>query len=319
MAPPSRPILAISADRSSQRYASKRAASKATGHAASTLALAATKVAKFEGVLWKFEDDPREVDMSCFQMNEQRTTEAPIAAELEKARDFADALKGDDGQTITVMRLSDGFVSATKLCQSAGKQWSNYKEVGRNIAFLKALGRATALPVDVLVQSTVTGPNHKSGTWVHPYIATHLAMWISTEFEIKIAKWIGQARQQIFHMNEDFESSLATLKARTGQEMVEACVRDRLAEREGGQVEVVCEHGIIDVLTPSDVIEVKRSNKYLHALGQILGYSESYPKHKKRVHLIMDSNEEELVSKAKHLYQKHGVEVTCEVVMDMET
>ena len=36
-----------------------------------------------------------------------------------------DALKGDDGQMIIDMWRSDGFVSATKMCQSAGKMWSN--------------------------------------------------------------------------------------------------------------------------------------------------------------------------------------------------
>ena len=66
MAPASRPILAISEDGSVTRHLSKRAASEATGIPAASVALAATNLALRDGFLWKFEDDPRDVDMSRF-------------------------------------------------------------------------------------------------------------------------------------------------------------------------------------------------------------------------------------------------------------
>jgi hypothetical protein len=217
---------------------------------------------------------------------------------------------------ITEMRLSDGYISATKMCQSAGKMWGHYKDVARNKEFMIALAESTGRPLETLLHSILSGPNHQRGTWVHPQLATHLAMWISTEFEVKVSRWIESARRRLPQINQDYMDSLKSLKPRRANDVVEAHVRDRLAESEKGQVEVLCDYGIVDVLTSSEIIEVKRSRNFLHALGQVLGYAESFPEHKKRVHLILEDNEEERLSRAKRICSKHGVKVTCEIVKD---
>jgi hypothetical protein len=58
MAPPSRPIVAISATGAVTRYHSKRAASDETRIPAASVALAASNLALRDGFIWKFEDDP---------------------------------------------------------------------------------------------------------------------------------------------------------------------------------------------------------------------------------------------------------------------
>jgi hypothetical protein len=141
--------------------------------------------AMYKGALWKYEDDGREVDMSRFQGVEQETY-TPTEAEIEQARDLVNALKGDNDQMITMMRLSDGFVSATKMCQSAGKMWTNYKDVEGHREYMNALASSLVQPADSLVQSIVTGPNAGRGTWVHPQLAIHLATWCSSEFAVKV-------------------------------------------------------------------------------------------------------------------------------------
>jgi hypothetical protein len=121
--------------------------------------------------------------MSRFQAAEQQTVAAPTEDEVEHARDFVDALRGDDGRMITEMRLSDGYVSATKMCQSAGKMWADYKDGHR--AFIDTLASSMDRPID-LVQSIVTGPNHQRGTWVYPQLAINLAQWCSHAFAVKV-------------------------------------------------------------------------------------------------------------------------------------
>lgn len=314
MAPQSRHILAVSATGAVQRYHSKRAASEATGIPAATISEAASRLTLRDNVIWKFEDDNREVDMNRFQISPQNAPVAPTEADIERAQDFVDALRGDDGQMITEMRLSDGYISATKMCQSAGKMWGHYNAVEGNQAFRIALAASIGSPVEALVQSILDGSLHLRGTWVHPRIATHLAMWISTEFEVKVSGWIEKARQILQYIDWDYKRSLANLKPRKDSDTVEAAVRDHLAQQETGQVEVTCDHGRVDVLTRSEVIEVKRGSRYLHALGQVLRYAESFPEHRKRVHLILEADQDDLLLKAKRVCSRYGVDVTCETL-----
>jgi hypothetical protein len=66
----------------------------------------------------------------------------------------------------------------------------------------------------------------------------------------------------------------------------EAIVRDRLAKKLNGEKEVVTPSGNIDVLTSSEVIEVKIVKDWKAALGQVLAYGYYYPSHSRRIHLF---------------------------------
>ncbi|GAQ92036.1 hypothetical protein KFL_009080060 [Klebsormidium nitens] len=83
---------------------------------------------------------------------------------------------------ITEMRMSDGYMSATKMCQSAGKTWADYKDGHR--AFMDGLTRA--VDRSDVVQTSLSGPNHQRGTWIHPQVAMNLAMWCSPQFAVKV-------------------------------------------------------------------------------------------------------------------------------------
>lgn len=65
----------------------------------------------------------------------------------------------------------------------------------------------------------------------------------------------------------------------------EATLRDKLAKNLQGLTEVGCIAGRIDVLTPTELIEVKKIKHWKAAIGQVLVYSAYYPQHKKRIHL----------------------------------
>jgi len=68
-------------------------------------------------------------------------------------------------------------------------------------------------------------------------------------------------------------------------------IRNRLHKQIGGLKEVSTPAGRIDLLTDTEIIEIKRVSDWKAALGQILVYSAYYPEHQKRLHLFGNSKE----------------------------
>jgi hypothetical protein len=66
---------------------------------------------------------------------------------------------------------------------------------------------------------------------------------------------------------------------------------DLLAKQLDGKREVKTLAGNIDILTNSEVIEVKNIKAWKHALGQVIVYGNYYPSHKKRIHLYGETQE----------------------------
>jgi hypothetical protein len=63
-------------------------------------------------------------------------------------------------------------------------------------------------------------------------------------------------------------------------------VRDRLQSQLGGKVEAHTKFGLIDLLTETELIEIKIAHRWKDAIGHILAKSYKYPNHKKRLHLF---------------------------------
>lgn len=67
----------------------------------------------------------------------------------------------------------------------------------------------------------------------------------------------------------------------------EAWYRDKLARELRGKTEVhIDKVGRIDILTKTEIIEVKNTKGWKSAIGQIKSYGQYYPRHKMRVHLF---------------------------------
>lgn len=81
-------------------------------------------------------------------------------------------------------------------------------------------------------------------------------------------------------------SNIIPFNAKTQKRTIEAVIQKKLAEQSGGQVEVPTESGRIDVLTSTEIIEIKRIDQWKSALGQVLAYGIFYPSHQKRLHLF---------------------------------
>jgi hypothetical protein len=75
---------------------------------------------------------------------------------------------------------------------------------------------------------------------------------------------------------------------------LEAEIRDRLHQKLGGEIEVSIPVGRIDLLTATELIEVKQIKEWKDALGQVLSYSAFFPNHIKRIHLFGLANSSKL-------------------------
>ena len=110
----------------------------------------------------------------------------------ETSEGFFHALRGDDGVMITTMRASDGYINATKMCQSGGKQWKDYHKNARTEAVVSQLSHDIGVPSIDLIRTTTSGPNHLRGTWIHHRLAIHLAQWVSPLFAVKITELVDR-------------------------------------------------------------------------------------------------------------------------------
>jgi hypothetical protein len=227
------------------------------------------------------------------------------------------SLFDDDGKLITEIRASDGFVNATLMCKSAGKEWSNYIKSKEVNTFLKALSEQLNTEYEVLVQSA---SGRYGGTWVHFCIAIHLAQWISTHFAMKMTLWVKTAKEELPSVDKELYESLETLRVDRSLQ-IERSVRQRLASSLHGEQCVKGEYGEINIVSDEEVIEVTWAPKFSHALGQVLVHSESFPDKRRRVHLFGSGDDcsPEKMSRVSVVFEKFGVVLTYEIVDGLKT
>ena len=106
-------------------------------------------------------------------------------------------------------------------------------------------------------------------------------------------------------------------EAETSSRVKECSVRDALASLVGGESEVETPAGFIDVLSETEVIEVKYYRQWKHGLGQVLAYQSYYPCLARRLHLfahVGDVDTRNYFALAKNVCDGHEVKVTSEEV-----
>ena len=107
----------------------------------------------------------------------------------------------------------------------------------------------------------------------------------------------------------DFSAFVAPTLTRNKKRDVDYC--NALAHQIGGKREVLTLAGNIDVLTSTELIEIKPVIFWKAALGQVLVYGDYYPSHQKRIHLFGETQEKFLKMVRWHC-KKRNVVVTWE-------
>jgi len=179
----------------------------------------------------------------------------------------------------------DGYMNATLLCKTNGKEYSLWKRSKSTQTFLIELCIITNLSENELIQTTRKGVNSLRGTWVHQYIGTNIAQWISSSFSVKVSLWIDEWKDykniNVSLYNEEIKNIIPD---KNTQE--EKLIQLRLQEELKGEIEVKTEDGYIDLLTDTEIIEIKNGENWKHGFGQLEVYSTYYKYHMKRLHLF---------------------------------
>lgn len=101
-----------------------------------------------------------------------------------------------------------------------------------------------------------------------------------------------------------------------GPVRMEALVRDRLALELGAVTEVRCDYGLVNVLSETEVIEVKLVGCWKHALGQCLVYGLCFMGRKMRIHLFADlgrwDHANKMLRRIRPACSRFGVDVILE-------
>ena len=132
------------------------------------------------------------------------------------------------------------------------------------------------------------------------------------KMKLKMSKCIAKhfmpqnwtTKQKVDRLNEMFK----TLPPPEEVEGLEFEVVKRIQSQIGGEREVACSNGFIDLLTSDLIIEVKKCNMWKHALGQILVYGIDYPNHQKKLFLF-DVNDNSKCENVRKLCDMYNVEV----------
>lgn len=109
--------------------------------------------------------------------------------QLQLQTGFIDRIADND---VIPQRITDGYVNATAMCKSCGKEWSNYAKAVNTIAFIDELSSVLQIGRTGLIQSIQGGTPALQGTWVHPQIAIHLGQWLSPKFAVVVSQWVSE-------------------------------------------------------------------------------------------------------------------------------
>ena len=218
-----------------------------------------------------------------------------------------------DGKKFIISFRDDGYVNATELCKAGKKKFSHWNTLEKTQAFLNILSTHTKISADKLIDVKKGG--NIQGSWVHPRVLTNIAQWISPEFDVLVTEWVEEWKALKLENTKKYIDAIENIDdtySKSSKEEEE--VRDRLSAKLGGEIEVETKYGFIDIVTDTEIIEVKKASSYKHAVGQILFYSNDkrFVKHNKRIHLfnVKDSIDIDEISK---LCVKYDIIITTEI------
>jgi len=163
-----------------------------------------------------------------------QTQDKPIIMELidahlqKKKEDEKQSILKDLGgeinlNGITVLSREDGFINATDMCKAGGKLFKNWYRLDSTKELIEELDNQLKKSVAHIwttkIVDIIQGGSAKlQGSWIHPDLAVHLAMWISPTFGIQVSGWVRElaltgsvtigkekTSQQLLELQKDFK------------------------------------------------------------------------------------------------------------------
>jgi len=157
-----------------------------------------------------------------------------------------------DGYFSATVCREDGYVNLTALARPYNQRVANFLKTKSIRRTLQNLAKELGLEPDQLIDIRQGGIPELQGTWAHEEIALKFDRWLKKPSSVK----------------------------------AETKVQERLQTTLGGEREVVHPVGKIDLLTQSEIIEVKEVSVWMKGVGQLMIYGQDYPFHQKRLHVF---------------------------------
>jgi len=138
-----------------------------------------------------------------------------------------DIITHDIDGAVIAQRETDGYLNASAMCKAAGKLFGHYRENKQTMAYLEELAGSIGIPIDRLVVTIMDGANDLRGTWVHPYVAIHLAQWLSPRFAVQVSKWV-------YNWTVDLRHAAGELNRRVDEWIAQGRTQEWIRERVDG-------------------------------------------------------------------------------------
>lgn len=182
-----------------------------------------------------------------------------------------------------IIRESDGYINATILCKAAVKLFADWYRLESTKELIQCLSLKLNIPIEKLIDIK---KGRYGGSWIHPRLGLCLAQWVSIKFMLEVSEWIDEWKNISEINSKKYIFSLENIEPDSNKSCVEKDIQFRLHKELGGEMEVHTNFGYIDLLTETELIEIKLGNNWKHGLGQLLAYRKFYLNHKLRLHLF---------------------------------
>jgi hypothetical protein len=214
-------------------------------------------------------------------------------------------------------RKLNGYINATQLCQAGNRLFNTYFRGKRTKDFLRVLSEKTHIGVGSFIKFEQKNSRDKM-TWVHPQVAINIAQWISPEFDVAVSGWVYNWYTTNNQNTQEFFKKLNDIKP-IEYIGIETIIRESLKKELMGVSEVLTEYGNIDLITSTQVIEIKELSKWKHAIGQILSYGSKVCQGKeKRIHLFSEIISEKDIQIIKQVTDNLDIVLTYEEIVVLD-
>jgi KilA-N domain len=88
---------------------------------------------------------------------------------------------------VSISQRADGYLDATAMCRANGRRWVDYARAAGTEPFINALSETVGISHRLLIEAK---EGRNGGTYVHPQVAYHLAMWCSPAFAVQVTEWV---------------------------------------------------------------------------------------------------------------------------------
>ena len=196
-----------------------------------------------------------------------------------------------------IVHKESGYVNGAKLCTLFGRH--RMKHFNESVAYKHRLE---------IIQTKLESTEHNEQFRPKLINGKLIIKFEETKSSLKIARGT-YLHPACVHILLDWIEVKMKRKDQSSEKIAQQTLHLEL----GGKIEVPTSLGYIDLLTETEIIEIKKCKLYKAAIGQVLCYSLEYPDHTKRVHLFdTRSNESFDIVPIQRCCDYYGIKLTTD-------